>query len=130
MTITGSVAHFVRLEPAFARMVGEAGTEIKKTITITREKDYPFKIVNVRARKGSNIAFALEEFSKKDGDGYILTIENRKTASGRYADSLILTTDSSIKPTITVPVYGQIYKTAPAPSSAPSATPEKKPTQG
>lgn len=106
------------------------GTDIKKTITITREKDYPFKIVNVRAREGKDIAFDLKEFSKADADGYILTIENRKSAAGRYADRLILTTDSSIKRTITVPVYGRIYSTAPTPKSAPSGPSGKKSTKG
>jgi hypothetical protein len=130
LSITGKVLQFARLEPAYVRLVGEVGTDIKKTITITREREYPFKILKVKARKGKDIVFDLKEFKKDDGDGYILTIENKKTATGRYADSLILTTDSSIKPTITVPVYGQIFSTAPAPKSAPSAQPEKKATSG
>jgi hypothetical protein len=121
---------FARLEPAYVRLVGELGTDIKKTITITREKDYPFKILKVQARSGKDIAFDLKEFKKGDGDGYILTIENRKNAAGRYADSLVLTTDSSIKPTITVPVYGQIISAAPAPTSVPNTPAEKKSTSG
>lgn len=121
---------FARLEPAYARLVGEVGTAIKKTITITREKEYPFKILKVNARNGKDIVFDLKEFKKDGGDGYILTIENKKTATGRYADSLILTTDSSIKPTITVPVYGQIFSTAPAPKIVPSAPPKKNATNG
>ena len=121
---------FAHLKPAFARLVGAVGTDIQKTITITREKDYPFKILKVKARKGKDIAFDLKEFSKDDGDGYILTVQNRKTATGRYADRLILTTDSSVKPTITVPVYGQILSTAPASKNVPSAPSNKKLTNG
>lgn len=108
---------FARLEPAYARLVGPAGTSIKKAITITREKAYPFKIVKAKARNGKDIAFDVKEFSKADGQGYILTIENIKTAAGRYADTVILTTDSQIKPMITVPVYGQIISAAPQKSS-------------
>jgi hypothetical protein len=59
-------------------------------------------------------------------DGYILTIENKKTVAGRYADTVILTTDSRIKPTITIPVYGQIISTAPQPVP----TPPKKSASG
>jgi len=110
--------HFARMDPAYARLVGQAGTDIKKAITITREKAYPFKILGAKARNGNDIAFDVQEFSKADGDGYILTIENKKTAAGRYADTVILTTDSSIKPTITIPVYGQII----------AATPQSEPT--
>lgn len=127
MSITGNVTQFASLEPAFARLVGEVGTDIKKTINITREKAYPFKILDVKARKGVDIAFDLKELSKDDGDGYVLTVENRKTAVGRYADSLILTTDSSVKPTITVPVYGQIYSTAPVQEKTTHA-PQGKPS--
>jgi hypothetical protein len=130
LNITGEVVMFARLQPTFARLIGEVGTDIKRTITITREKNYPFKIIEVKARKGKDIVFDLKEFSQAEGDGYVLTVENRKTASGRYADSLILTTDSSIKPTITVPVYGQIFSRASAPKGAPSAPPKKKSTNG
>jgi hypothetical protein len=110
------------MDPAYARLVGQAGTDIKKAITITREKAYPFKILGIKAKNGNDIAFNVKEFSKAEGDGYILTIENKKTAAGRYADTVILTTDSDIKPTIAIPVYGQII--AVTPQSAP--TPPKK----
>jgi len=107
------------MEPAYARLVGQAGTDIKRAITITREKAYPFKILQAKARNGNDIAFDIQEFSKADGDGYILTIENKKMATGRYADTVTLTTDSSIKPTITIPVYGQIISAAPQSAPAP-----------
>ncbi len=115
------------MEPAYARLVGQAGTDIKKAITITREKAYPFKILEAKARNGNDIAFDVQEFSKADGDGYILTIENKKTVAGRYADTVILTTDSNIKPTITIPVYGQIISAAPQPVPTP---PKKSASDG
>lgn len=115
------------MDPAYARLVGQAGTDIKKAITITREKAYPFKILGAKARNGNDIAFDVQEFSEADGDGYILTIANKKTAAGRYADTVILTTDSSIKPTITIPVYGQIISSAPRPMPTP---PKKSASDG
>jgi hypothetical protein len=118
------VLNFAKMEPKYARLVGAAGTDIKKAITITREKAYPFKILEAKARNGKDIAFDVKAFSKADSEGYILTIENRKTVAGRYADTVILTTDSQIKPTITVPVYGQIISTA----SQPEPIPPKKST--
>ncbi|GAB6906604.1 hypothetical protein JCM12296A_24390 [Desulfosarcina cetonica] len=118
MTITGSVRNFVKVQPSFARLVGPVGSEIKKAITITREKAFPFRIVDVKARNGKDIAFDLKELQAPEGDGYRLTVENKKTAAGRYADTLILTTDSTIKPTINVPIYGQI--TAAKPAQAPA----------
>ena len=127
LVITGSVTHFARMEPAYARLVGTEGTDIKKAITITREKDYPFKIVRANARNGNDIAIDVQEFSKADANGYILTIESKKKDVGRFADSVILTTDSSIKPTITIPVYGQIISAAPQPEPA---QPQKKASEG
>ena len=115
------------MDPAYARLVGQAGTEIKKAITITREKDYPFKILGVKARNGNDIVFDVQEFNKADEDGYILTIGNKKTVAGRYADTVILTTDSSIKPTITIPVYGQILSAVPQPVPTP---PKKSASEG
>jgi len=122
LSVSGTVLNFANMEPRYARLVGKAGTDIKKSITITREKAYPFKIVEAKARNGKDIAFEVQEFSKTDSDGYILTIENKKTAAGRYADTVILTTDSQIKRTISVPVYGQILSVAPKPEAQP---PEK-----
>ena len=34
----GNVARFASLKPTFARLVGEVGTDIKKSITITRKR--------------------------------------------------------------------------------------------
>ncbi len=115
------------MEPVYARLVGPVGTDIKKAITITRQKAYPFKIIDAKARKGNDIAFDVQEFSNTGGDGYILTIENKKTAAGRYADTVVLTTDSKIKSTITVPVYGQIISAAPQPTPTP---PKKNASDG
>ena len=72
-------------------------------------------IINMKttARNGKDITFDVQAFSREGTEGYIVTIENTRTTAGRYADMVILTTDSSIKPTITVPVYGQILSAAP-----------------
>jgi hypothetical protein len=96
------------MEPKYARLTGHVGTEITRTITITREEEYPFSIVDAKAKIGKNIALGVEEFKKEESDGYVLTITNKKTAAGRYTDTLILKTDSKVKPTLTIPVYGRI----------------------
>ncbi len=137
LSITGEVVNFVQMDPKFARLRGYEGDDIKTTITLTQEKDYPFKILKVKAQKGENITVKLEDLNKeteksffqkiasffrtpeqeqpdKDRKGsYLLTIENRKTTAGRYNDKLILVTDSEIKPTLTVPVTGLIRAVEP-----------------
>jgi hypothetical protein len=117
LNISGEVLLFAKLEPTYARLVGPSGTDVKRTVTITREKAYPFTVLDAKANKGKDIRIALDEFSNDKGDGYILTIENTKTTPGRYADKIILSTDSKVKPTITIPVYGQIIAPPPKPKS-------------
>jgi len=119
LSISGSVLNFARIEPKYARLVGKAGTAFRKEITITREKAYPFTILQANARNGKNIAFSIEEFSKGGVDGYLLTIENKRTEAGRYADTLTLITDSPIKSTLRIPVYGQVVPVKPPSPSKP-----------
>ena len=117
LNISGEILRFAKLDPAYARLVGPSGTDVKRTVTITREKAYPFTVLDAKAKKGKDIRIAIDEFSNDTGDGYILTIENTKTTPGRYADKIILSTDSEVKPTITVPVYGQIIAPPTKPKS-------------
>ncbi len=122
MGISGKVLRFAKLEPAYVRLVGTSGTDIKRTVTITREKAYPFKVLDAKARKSKDIHISMDEFSNDKGNGYVLTIENIKKTPGRYSDKIILSTDSKVKPKITVPVYGQIL----APKSKQNPTAKDK----
>jgi len=123
LSISGSVLNFARIEPRYARLVGKAGTEFRKEITIIREKAYPFNILQANARNGKNIAFSIEAFSKDGVDGYLLTIENKRAEAGRYADTLTLITDSPVKSTLKIPVYGQVV---PVNRQSPSKPIQKK----
>ncbi len=127
LSIAGPVLQFARMDPPYARLAGPAGTDIKATITIWRQAAFPFKILEAKARNGNDIAVDVQEFERADENGYIVTVVNKKTTAGRYADMLILTTDSTVKPTITVPVYGQITAAVSQPDPS---TPEKKAGDG
>ena len=123
LSIAGPVLQFARLDPPYARLAGPAGTDIKEAITITRQAAYPFKILEANARNGNDITVDVQEFEQAGDSGYIVTVANQKNTAGRYADMLILTTDSTVKPTITVPVYGQITVADPQPGAS---APQKK----
>ena len=99
MSMSGKVLQFARLEPPYARLVGPAGTDIGKTITITREEAYPFNIVDAKARNGKDIDFKLEDFNKKDGSGYILTITNKKSRDKKKKEDGISGGGMSAAPT-------------------------------
>jgi hypothetical protein len=108
LVISGQVEKFVTIRPQNANMRGIVGDPIKGTVTIIPEKKYLFKILNLRAQDGKYIKYQLEETKESDTTVYKLNIENLKTDAGRYYDSIILETDSKIRPQINVRVYGYI----------------------
>ena len=97
----------VTISPSRVVLRGEAGTAIRGRTIIVPEKRFPFKIIGVRAGNGDNIRYDLRD--RQDGSGsYLLEVENLRTSPGRYHDTIQLTTDSQIKPKITIAVYGHI----------------------
>ena len=108
LVISGQVEKFVTIRPQHANMRGFVGDPIKATVTIIPEKKYPFKILNLRAKDGKYIKYQLEETKESDTTVYKLIVENLKTDAGRYYDSIILETDSKIRPQLNVRVYGYL----------------------
>ena len=89
-------------------MRGYTGEHPKKKVTIIPLEKYPFKILKVHAKNGKDIRFQLNEEKNATGIQYALTIENQRLEKGRYFDIITLETDSKIKPTLSVRVYGDI----------------------
>jgi hypothetical protein len=87
---------------------GFVGEPIQTKVTIIPEEKYPFKVQKVRARDGRNIRFQLEEENNKEGLRYALIVENQRAQKGRYFDVITLETDSQIRPTLDVRVYGDL----------------------
>ena len=108
LVISGQVEKFVTIRPQHANMRGFVGDPIKATVTIIPEKKYPFKILNLRAKDGKYIKYQLEKTKESGATTYKLIVENLKTDAGRYYDSIILETDSKIRPQLNVRVYGYL----------------------
>ena len=89
-------------------MRGYTGEHPKKKVTIIPLNKYPFKILKVHAKNGKDIRFQLSEEENVKGIQYALTVENQRLEKGRYFDIITLETDSKIKPTLSVRVYGDI----------------------
>lgn len=111
--MTGQVEKFAEISQTRLRLRGLAGDAIKSTVTIKPKEKYPFKIIESRARKGTDIRFKLEEVKNEKGPEYLLTVENLKTEKGRYADTIFLKTDSTLKPKIEIYVSGIISEKTP-----------------
>jgi len=90
------------------KLEGAVGEEIKRTITITANEKYPFKIINARAKVGKDIRYELKEIKQSGGEKYLLYVENLKKQKGRYYDIIYLKTNKRPLPEIIIRVQGNI----------------------
>ncbi len=108
LVVTGQVENFVTIRPRHVSLRGYTGDPIKGTVTIIPEKKYPLKILEARPRNGKNIKIELGEVKKSGVAAYELEVENRRQETGRYYDTIILKTDSKVRPELIVKVYGYL----------------------
>ena len=108
LVISGQVENFATIRPKHVSLRGYAGDSIKGVVTIIPEKKYPFKILDARAQNGKNITIELGEVEKSSGTAYELKVENLRQKTGRYYDTIILKTDSKVRPELNVRVYGYL----------------------
>ncbi len=108
LVISGEVKPFARINPAEAKLTGNAGQEIKQMLTIASTNENPFKVLGTRAEKGDNIRYDLVEMNQPDGIKYQLTVYNLKQDKGWYIDNIYLQTNSKTSPVLKIPVFGII----------------------
>ena len=108
LVISGAVEKFATIRPQHVSLRGFTGDPIKGQVSIIPEKKYPFKILEARAKDGKNIHFQLDEVKKAKGPAYELTVVNLREKNGRYYDTIILKTDSKVRPELNVRVYGYL----------------------
>jgi len=108
LTITGRVLAIYTLSTKSIKLTGVAGEKIEETIRLIPDKNYPFSVESVTAKKGDNIRVRIDKIKEAEGIQYELTVENTATAPGVYFDTLRLKTDSEIKPEINISVVGRI----------------------
>ena len=108
LIISGPVEKFATIRPKHVSLRGFTGDPIKGQVSIIPEKKYPFKILEVQAKDGKNINFQLDEVKNSKGQAYELKVENLREKTGRYYDTIILKTDSKVRPELNVRVYGYL----------------------
>jgi hypothetical protein len=105
LTVKGDVLEFAKISKRIVQLKGKPGTDIKETITI--EPVQPFTISAVTAQPGKHIKVSLKDMT--DGTRrYQLIVENTATLPVRYFEKIEVQTDSKARPTIIIPVQGQI----------------------
>ena len=110
LIISGAVEKFATIRPQHVSLRGYAGDSIKSKVTIISEKKHPFKILDARAEKGENINIQLAEVKKSSGQAWELSVENLWQKAGRFYDTIILKTDSKVRPQLNVRVYGYLLE--------------------
>jgi hypothetical protein len=108
LNISGRILQFASITPPFARLTGTRGEKIEMNIVIKPQPPHFFKIRKIALKENKNITCTLLNASEEAPDEYVLHLENLKTDAGRYADAITISTDSDIRPQITIGVYGDI----------------------
>jgi hypothetical protein len=108
--LNGKVKLFATVEPTRVNLQGVLGETISRTVTIIPETEPPFKILQVNAMKGTEFTHSLKEAEVKGKKAYELTVVNKKATEGRYYDKLIILTDQTDHPPLTLIVSGELRK--------------------
>lgn len=109
LLISGNVEKVLTITPREVKLTGEAGKPITSEIIIKPEKKFPFKITGIKAKRGENFSFSYKKKKLKEGgEGFVLTITNKKKDKGRFTDSLTIETDSKYRPSLHLHVVGNL----------------------
>lgn len=110
LSVAGAVEPFADIHPERIILRGNSGQPMRQELVVKPRASYPFKVTEINAKNGVNIKYELKEQETPEGKTYIVTVENTKTSPGKYYDTLLLSTDSQLKPKIPIHVYGTIAK--------------------
>jgi hypothetical protein len=110
LMVGGTVEIFADIQPKHLNLNGKVGEPVSAVVEIVPRPDHPFKIKNVRAMNGRHIQFSLSNKAQVGRSVYELTVTNSRQNPGRISDVIYLDTDSPIRPTLQVPVFGMIIE--------------------
>ena len=108
LMVSGTVETFADIRPKHMQLSGRVGEPVTAVAEIAPRPDYPFKIKNIRAMKGRHIQFSLANKIASAGTIYELTITSTRQDAGSISDVIYVDTDSPIRPTLQVTVFGTI----------------------
>ncbi|PIE71754.1 MAG: hypothetical protein CSA22_01130 [Deltaproteobacteria bacterium] len=112
LKVGGRVETFATIAPKRVRLNGVLGEKVTTTVRISPRKEYPFTIKNIKALKGGNFTWTLDETDEKGQPVYTLSLEATGKKTGRFFDTLLIATDSSVKKELQLRVFGNIYEAA------------------
>ncbi|EKD38820.1 MAG: protein of unknown function DUF1573 [uncultured bacterium] len=109
LVVKGRVEKFVDIRPAQVRLEGEAGTSLTMEVEILPNKEFPFTILGVTTQRNDAVRTELiEQCTVGENSRCVIRVENLKTTSGRYADTITVQTDNAVRPNFPISVVGII----------------------
>ncbi len=105
LVVTGQVEKFAEIRPERVSLSGPSGRPLSSEVEIIPRKDHPFSILKVKARSGEFIKYETNEKTVDGQNRYVIRVENKRQEAGRYVDTLLLQTDSTVRPTIPIHVF-------------------------
>jgi hypothetical protein len=102
------VRKFITIEPRRVYLSGAVGEEISQTVTIIPHTEKPLRIMTVQAMMDTNISYKLEETEKDGRRAYELAVSNISEEPGKYRDRIVLLTNMSDRPPMSITVVGHL----------------------
>ncbi|MCP4720219.1 MAG: hypothetical protein GY860_12245 [Desulfobacteraceae bacterium] len=102
LTISGIVEKIVTISPKRVSLVGVEGEDLQAVVKVIPDEKYSFKILDIISNEKSNINYQLTGIKKLGKLEYVIEIQNLKKNTGYYKETIVLKTDSSIKPEIKI----------------------------
>lgn len=118
LIIRGEVKEFATIKPNRVRMAGKVGDEVSSTVTVTPAEEFPFSVLEIKPLKEGNVKVEIAEEPASEADSrkrYKVTVTNLKQEKARYFDTIVLKTDSEVRPELKISVYGNIFDPPPTP---------------
>jgi hypothetical protein len=106
LKLKGPVGLFARIEPTRIVLRGEIGTSLNAQATITPNPQHPFRIMEIVA--DDRLADKIEVRMDHHGTQYLITVRNRLRTPGQYRGRIVIKTDSSLRPQLTLFINGQV----------------------
>ncbi len=107
LKIKGDVDSFAEIKPKRVKLKGVIGEEITAETSIVPTEKYPFKILKTRVENGDFVSYEITETEGRL-PGWRILFQNLKKDVGTYNSTLVLETDSTVKPEIRIGIRGEI----------------------
>ena len=111
LTIQGFVEKVVDITPKTIVFQGDSGDIMEKTITIIPTEKYPLNILDLEFKNGQYLTCELKKTQINGKQAFKILVKIKKDAKNNFYDKVLIKTDSSVKPLISIWVRARLKTT-------------------